>query len=326
VVEVTTKIVLIGGGSGISNLLLGLKRLPVEVSAIVSTMDSGGSSGKLRKELGVLPPGDLRQCVLALATRKKLASLLSHRIGGDGNRFSGDGVSGHSLGNLVLIALSDLNGGLEKGLNEFGKLVGARGKVIPVTLEKAELFVEFEDGRKLSENELNPEVFGSGKHSKVKKAFLSNPVRASESALREIAEADAIVLGPGDLYSSTIANLLVDGIPEAIRNSNARKIFVCSLMTRPQETQGFKASDYARELEKYLGSRVDCNIVNDKKPGKTALAAYSKEGAFPVEFDEGELQKLVSRVVSGNFLKSTKLVRHDPVKTSKAIVNLALEK
>jgi len=226
------KIVVIGGGTGSYTVLKGLKVYPLQISAIVSMFDSGGSTGKLRDNLGVLPPGDLRRCLIALADDDKeniLRDLFSFRFEG--------GVGNHSLGNLIITASEKNYGSLSAGIKKIGQLLNMRGKVIPVSLENSHLRAELKDGSIIN-GENNIDV-PTNERSPINKISLNPSVIINEEAKVAILEADLVVIGPGDLYTSLIPNLLVDGVVEALQKTNARLVYICNLMTKKGETDGY---------------------------------------------------------------------------------------
>ncbi|MBI5635493.1 YvcK family protein [Candidatus Micrarchaeota archaeon] len=306
------KIVAIGGGTGLYALLSGLKEYQVELTAIVSTMDSGGSSGVLRTELGILPPGDIRNCLIALSSDTKgMYELFSHR-------FTKGGLANHSVGNLLIAALTELNdGNFFKAIQEAEKILSVKGRVLPVTLQKHDLCARLENGRVLvGEKKLDGKIAGA----KIRQVFLKPKASiVLPQALDAIKKADVIILGPGSLYGSVIVNLLVDDLPKVIRKSRAKKIYVCNAMTEGGQTYGFTAADHVAQVEKYLGKNsLDAVIANSKKPSKKAIGKYLKEHAQFVEPNIRSTKKL--KAVKGNFITSSELVRYDSKKLAKAII------
>ncbi|MCL6642684.1 MAG: YvcK family protein, partial [Candidatus Bipolaricaulota bacterium] len=223
------RVVAVGGGTGLSSLLRGLKQLTANVTAVVTVMDDGGSSGRLRQELNILPPGDIRNCLIALAEdESQISQLFNHR-------FHGGTLQGHSLGNLVIAGLQEMTGSFDRAIEEMSTLLNTRGQVLPATLEHAELVAEIDDGRIIQGESCIPKAGGRVRHIK-----LSRPnVPAYPKVLEEIRQADLIILGPGSLFTSVIPNLLVAGIREAIERSPAKKFYIMNLMTQPGETTGF---------------------------------------------------------------------------------------
>ncbi len=319
------KIVTIGGGTGHFALLSGLKEYPFEIKAIVSMADHGGSTGRLRDELGVLPPGDIKQCLVALSSSPKiLRDLFLYRF----NRGS---LRGHSFGNLFLSALEKSAGSFERAIEEASKILAIKGKVIPATLDKIELVAVLENGKK---------VFGEEKidtlkpsKTKIKQVFLEPSGKINKQAKKAIKEASAIIIGPGDLYTSIIPNLLVEGMEQALESSKAKKILVTNLMNKRGQTPDFSVYDYLRIIEEYsFKGLFDIVIYNTKKPSKKTLERYKKEGDF-VEFKEPpknvKTKFLGFSLLSEKTFKQTKadkvkrsLIRHNPKKLAQAIISV----
>ena len=313
------KIVVIGGGTGISNLLRGLKRHPVDLTAIVTMFDSGGSSGLLRKEFGYPPFGDLRQCLLALADESLETRALREAFQ---FRFKRDSsLNGHSIGNLILAALTTLGSDLGYAVQEISALLRVTGRVVPIALEPADLCAELEGGQVIrGESDID---LRSTPLPRIRRVFLEPEVEANPVALQRIAEADAIVLGPGDLYTSVIPNLLARHVAEAIASSKATKIYVCNLMTKLGETDGFKASDFVREMLTYLRApALDWAIINTRLPSPSALEAYQREGAYPVEPDLEQVARYVSSILTAELASDELPLRHDAQRTAAAILEI----
>ncbi|MBT7903681.1 YvcK family protein [Candidatus Woesearchaeota archaeon] len=312
------KIVVIGGGSGIFNLLRGLKKKECKVTAIVSMMDSGGSTGVLRDEYGILPPGDVRKCLVALSESSELMKDLFQY------RFPVGGLKGHSFGNLFLTALTQLTGSEEQAILEAGRVLKIKGLVIPVTLDKCNLCAELENGA-VVKGETNIDVPKHDPNLKIDKMFLEPGANAHYGAIKAIEYADLVVIGPGDLYSSLVPNLLVKGISDALQKSSATKIYVCNLMTKHGESTGFCASDFLRVVKLHSGVRFDHVICNDFSqvilPRET-LDKYAKEKAYPVVVDFEKLKFNGINIISKNLLSNLKLLRHDPKKISDLIYSL----
>ncbi|MBI3638505.1 YvcK family protein, partial [Candidatus Wolfebacteria bacterium] len=255
-------IVTIGGGTGSFTLLSGLKKYPINLSAIVSMADDGGSTGVLRDELGVLPPGDVRQCLVALSeSSETLRELFNYR-------FESGGLKGHNFGNLFLSALEKISGGFQKGVEESGKILNVKGEVIPVTESDVKLVMKLKNKEVLNgEDEIghNYEIQKIG----IEKLFLTPKPKPNKKAVSAIKKADAIIIGPGKLYCSILPNLLVKEISGAIKKSKAQIIFVCNLFNKKGETDKFSMSDYVKEIEKYIGkNRIDYVIYNIQKSPK----------------------------------------------------------
>lgn len=320
------KIVVIGGGTGTFSALRGLKKYPVDLTAIVTMMDSGGSSGRLRDDLGVLPPGDIRQCLVALSSSSTIMrNLFNYRFG------RGD-LAGHTFGNIFLSTLEKTTGDFKKALSEAGKILRINGKVVPVTFKKCNLCVKLADGKTIIGEKHIDITEGQKKRAKISKAFLRPKTIANEDAIREIKQASYILIGPGDLYTSIIPNLLVDGVTEAIKQSKAKKIFVMNLMTKCGQTTKYKASDHVYDLKQYLGKGVlDLVLINKKKPAEQTLKWY-KRYFEEVVFDDLKEERF--KIVRKNLIKDVliekdkadkyrrSIIRHDPQKLAKAIIDL----
>lgn len=306
------KIVVIGGGTGLSVLLRGLKEYTSNLTAIVTVADDGGSSGRLRDELGILPPGDIRNCLAALADKEPLMEeLLQHR-------FRAGELAGHSTGNLLLAALCEMTGGFDCAIRAMSRVLAVRGQVLPATLTNVTLCAEMEEG-KVVRGESN--ITGSG--GRIKKVFLM-PSRCypQAEALAAIREADAVVLGPGSLYTSIIPNLLVKGIAEALAKSPAARIYVCNVMTQPGETEGYSASDHLKSITAHAGRLVDYMIVNTGAVPSRLKARYRQEGAKPVVADLDNIAALGVDAVAEDLIHQTLVVRHHPDRLARVILKL----
>lgn len=265
------KVVVIGGGTGNFVVLKGLKRYPLELTAIVSMADDGGSTGILRDELGVLPPGDVRQCLVALSDSSRLMrSLMNYR-------FENGGLGGHSFGNLLLSALEKVTGSFEKAVEEASKILSIKGKVIPVTTHQVRLKMVL-NNRKVLEGE--KEIYLSQEIDQGYKTIYLEPFpKVNPRVIDEILNADLVVIGPGGLHTSLIPNLLVEGVCEAIRRTDARKVFIVNLMNRKGQTTAFRSSRYLEELVRYLGEDVfDHILINKQLPPEELIEIYANEG------------------------------------------------
>jgi uncharacterized cofD-like protein len=314
------RIVVVGGGTGNFAVLQGLKNYPVDLSAIVSMADDGGSTGILRDELGVLPPGDVRQCLVALSTSSRLMrSLMNYR-------FEQGGLGGHSFGNLLLSALEKVTGSFEKAVEEMGRILAIKGKVIPVTTHEVRLKMILSN-RTVLEGE--KEVYLSQEIDQGYKSIYLEPYpKANPHALEEIRLADLIVLGPGGLHTSLIPNLLVDGVSDALRRSHAKKVFVVNLMNRKGQTTGFKVTDYLKEIIRYLGEDLfDFILVNNQEPPKELIDVYAEEGAL-VENDLQEERVICAPLlgcvgeVQMRDLMRRSLIRHDSKKIAQELIKI----
>jgi uncharacterized cofD-like protein len=314
------KIVVIGGGTGNFAVLRGLKNYEVDLSAIVSMADDGGSTGILRDELGVLPPGDVRQCLVALSNSSHMMrSLMNYR-------FENGGLEGHSFGNLLLSALEKVTGSFEKAVEEMGKILYIQGKVIPVTTHQVRLKMLL-NNRRLLEGE--KEVYLSQEIDQGYKSIYLEPFpKANPHAIDEIMNSDMIVVGPGGLHTSLIPNLLVEGVSEALRNSHAKKTFVVNLMNRNGQTTGFKVNDYLKEINRFIGEDIfDFILVNSQKPSEELIEVYAEEGEF-VENDLFE-DRVISMPLLGEPKETLKkdllkrsLIRHDPKKLAQELMKI----
>ncbi|MDP3093182.1 MAG: YvcK family protein [bacterium] len=324
------KIVVIGGGTGTYVVLFGLKKYPVKLSAVVSMSDSGGSNRILRDEFGLLPTSDIRQCLVALAANNNGSEALLRKL--FMYRFCrGKGTKGMTFGNLFMAALADILGSQEKAIIQTQNILKIKGEILPVTLTDSQLVAVYENGRKVAGEHYIDEPRHNGK-IKIKKAFLSPTAKAYLPAIRAIKKADLIVIGPGDLYTSIISNLLVKGITDAIRKSRTKKVFVMNLMTKCGQTYGLSAKDHIFALEKYLGKNsLDFVLINSKPMPPGILKKYQAERAFPVVDDLKDSQpkvirkdflgrQVISRVAEDVLWRS--LIRHDSHKLAKAIINL----
>lgn len=317
------KIVAIGGGTGLPIMLEGSKTYSKHLTAVVTVTDSGRSSGVLREEFGILPPGDARNCLVALSEteeqERELYQLFQYRF----NRGS---LEGMSLGNLLMTALTDITGSFEEAIKKASKILNIRGKVLPSTLDNTHICAQLEDGTYVEE-EFNVRAVGK---PPIKDVFLKdNNVASPSEAVEEILKADIIVIGPGSLYTSIITNLLVSGIRNAIRNSKATKIYVCNIVTQPGQTDHYKVSHHINAIIKYLGEGVlDYVIVNNNIPRKDILNRYQKEGAGVVFMDDGvynlnvnvKKADLVEDISQKRILwEKQDLLRHDPDKLADSI-------
>jgi uncharacterized cofD-like protein len=270
------KIVVMGGGTGTFTVLSGLKNYPHDLTAIVAMADDGGSTGVLRDELGVLPPGDVRQCLVALSSSDELMrTLMSYR-------FSEGTLRGHSMGNLLLSALEKITGRFDLAVEKASEVLRVRGRVVPATLDKVSLMARV-NGRKVKGQKKIDETRIAGRLERI---YLHPSARANPSALRALREADAIVIGPGNFYSSLIPNLLVKGIPEAIRRSKAKKILVCNLMARTDQLAATNVRAFTEAMERYLGGAFDVVIYNNKRPRPQLLSRYEKENEALLQWNE----------------------------------------
>ncbi len=310
------KVVTVGGGTGQYTLLRGLKNYDINLGAIVSVSDNGGNTGQLRVEFGILPPGDLRNCLIALSDEselKDLMKLFQYRF----PRTNGV-LSDYSLGNMILTALTEIEGDIAKGVKICSNILRIKGSVFPVSLTNNHLCGRTYDGRRLF-GEVN--VSYPYAPEKIDRIWLEPESYIYSEAANALRSADLIILGPGDLYGSVIPNLLVKGFKEALAESKAKIVYVCNLVTK-HGTYGFRASDFLREIERYLERKVDYVICNTKKPTQNIVDKYKEEDSF---FVEPDLQ-------GGNIIKEDLLLeleinnkitaRHNPDKTVRLIMGL----
>lgn len=308
-------VVAVGGGTGLSTLLRGIKSYTANLTAVVTMMDTGGSSGRLRTGLDVLPPGDVRNCLLALAEdEERMARFMQHRFS------SGEGLVGHSLGNILLAGMEQATGGFDRAVEEASRFLSVRGQVIPSTLDRTDLVAEMADGR-----EVVGEAEIAAAHAPIRRIRLAQPAQPYHVALDAIAHADLILLGPGSLYTSTIANLLVDGISDAVGRSPGEKMVIMNLMTEPGETDGFAASDHLRVLAEHVNlRRFHAVMVNNEPPPPQILARYRVEGSEPVRDDLRGAKTFGLRVIRVPLLEIVELegkptVKHDPHKLARVL-------
>src|SRR3989344_11762 len=296
---------------------MALKNFDFNLSAIVSMCDDGGSTGKLRDDYGVLPPGDIRRSLVALSSAtKSLRKLFDFR-------FKGGDLDGHSLGNLFLTALEKTEGTFHRAVATASEVLNVKGRVIPVTLNNIRLQAELENGKVIS-GETNIDIPKHNPELKITKVFLKPEARANPEALEAIKKADLIVIGPGDLYTSIIPNFLVGSIAKAVRFSKARKIFICNLMTKNGETNNFSVMDFVSAIERYLGKDVlNYVLVNSKRPGGVRLKRYAEEKAQLVVLPKDYKNRLdKTEILKADLLTKSGLVRHDPKKLANQILNL----
>lgn len=319
-------IVTIGGGTGQFTLLSGLKKYPVHLTAIVSMADDGGSTGVLRDELGVLPPGDIRQCLVALSEADSIMRELFNY------RFDVGGMKGHNFGNIFLSALEKITGSFEEAVRVSGMVLATRGSVIPVTTKSIALVCGHGADACVGEHAINDADMNDRESLHLRPEAYANP-----KAVAAIEQADCIVIGPGNLYCSILPNLLVKGIPEAIARSKATLVYNCNLMTKKGHTDGFTVADFIGEIERYVGrNRVDYVTYNSSALEPALLERYAPEGA-PVAVPEGSLERpgltplpadLVSsrlHVQKANDTVRRTLIRHDPDTLAALIIQNCLK-
>ncbi len=312
------RIVAIGGGTGLSTMLRGLKHVSPNITAVVTVADNGGGSGVLRHELGMPPPGDVRNCLQALAnTEPTMEALLAYR-------FKEGNLKGQSFGNLFLAALTDMSGGFDLGVEKMSEVLAITGRVLPVTTASVELIADFDDGATvMGESEIAE--YKTGESRRILRVYLS-PDRpaALPGCIQAIREADLILLGPGSLYTSVIPNLLVEGIAQAIHEAQAAKVYIMNLMTQDGETEGYTAADHVRALFDHGGDGLfDHCLINDLPVPPAALELYRREGAAPISVDVTALARMGVRAAFAPVADySRSLVRHDPMALARAVMDL----
>lgn len=318
------KVVTIGGGTGSYVILRGLKMYTLDITAVVTMFDSGGSTGVLRDEFGVLPPGDVRRCLLALSEGKRaeiVRQLLAYRF--DTGKLGTNGSGrGHSFGNLLLVALSSIYGSDIEGIKKASELLDIKGKVLPVSVDKSHVHARLEDGTEIEgEGNIDEPKHDGEKH--ITEIYLKPEAHVFDETADAILDADTIIICPGDLYSSLMPNFVVKGMPEAIQESTAKKIFVAPLMTKWGETNGYTVSMVAKELCRYIGIEMfDAILCNTTKPDPAMLAAYAEEKKIPMPFDTVELETYATEVILGDFASESDLARHDSDKVAKVLAEL----
>jgi uncharacterized cofD-like protein len=310
------RIVALGGGTGLSTLLRGLKGYTSNVTAIVTVTDDGGSSGRLIRDKGMIPPGDIRNCLVALAdAEKQMTDLFQHRFKDDSGT-----LSGHAIGNLLIAALVDqAKGDFEKAIQIASDVLAIRGRVVPATLEHVRLRAVLEDG-----TEVCGETAIVAAKRRIKRIHI-DPAEcaAHKDAVEAIRSADLICIGPGSIYTSIIPNLLVPGIAEALRDSTAKKVYICNVMTEPGESDSFSASEHAATILNNVESRVfDYCLVNTGIPSDVSLSKYREVGQVLVDADLDRIRSMGFKILQGNFMSESDFVRHDPMKVAERLVAL----
>lgn len=305
---------MIGGGTGVFTVLSGLRKYPLDLNAVVTMADDGGSTGILREEFGILPPGDVRRALVALsyADNRILADLFNYR-------FEEGSLKGHAFGNLMLTALERLCGDFGDAVSEAAKILAVRGKVLPVTLANVRLHAMLEDGTMIRGEE-NIDIPKHDPRLKIKKVFLEPKASIHPKAEHAILRADLIVIGPGDLYTSIMPNLVVGGMRETLARAKGKKVYVVNIMTKWGETNGFLVNDFIRVIESELGHGVlDYAVINTKRPSASRFYRYEKE--FSEFVIPGDLPQSPMPVF-GDFLRRQGFVRHDPEKLASILVSL----
>ncbi len=304
-------IVALGGGTGLATVLRGLKQYSSNLTAVVTVFDDGGSSGRLRRELGILPPGDIRDCLVALAEAEPLMTQLFEY------RFRGGALDGHAFGNLFIASLTGVTGDLEQAVKETSKVLNIRGRVLPATAHDVVLAAEFDDGRVVE-----GESTITAARGRIRRVSL-RPADAPPlpEVIDAIADADLILLGPGSLYTSVIPNLLVQGVADALRAASAPCVYICNVMTQPGETDGYTAADHVRAIHAHTGAGVCTYVIVNTRPPQTRalLERYAAQGSRPVEPSLSEIQALSLVPVGVPLMSEEELLRHDPLSLAEAV-------
>lgn len=324
-------VVVVGGGTGTYTLLSGLKKYPFDLSAIVSMMDSGGSNRIIRDEFGLLPTSDLRQCIVALASEGEneiIRQLFTYRYN------HGTGIKGMTFGNLFMAALTDIYGSQDEAIQKTCELLDVTGAIIPVTFDNTNLVAKYDNGKQVLGEHYIDEPEGENASHSIVELSVFPPAQANPKALHALKKADYIALGPGDLFTSTLSNVVISGVAEAIAASKAQKVYVMNLMTRKGQTTGFKASDHLNTIKKYLGVDIDIVIINSTPiTSQEILMRYEAENAYPVVDDLGDSFRKIkivrADVVSNEIFEkpssdtlTRSLIRHDSDKLAKVFHTL----
>ena len=304
-------VTVIGGGHGLSVLLRGIKTSTNNVSAVVTVADDGGSSGRLREELGIIPPGDLRNCLVALAdTEPLMEKLFQYRFEGNSE------LAGHSFGNLFIAAMNEVTGDMETALKESSKVLAVKGRVIPASKEHVRLDALMDDGTIVEGESQIPEA-----HKKIRRVQLfPKKVQAVPAALEAIESADAIILGPGSLYTSIMPNLLVDGVADALKKSKAIKIYICNVLTQPGETDNYTAAQHAKAILDHAGHGVIDYVLVNSTPIPESM--WQGTGAKPVVIDEDKINALGMGLIKEDLMSTKEVGRHDPNKLCAAVMKI----
>ncbi len=309
------RIVVIGGGTGMPVLLRGLKNLPVQLTALVTVADDGGSTGRLRKEMAIPAPGDIRNVIAALSDAEPmLIDLFQHRFE------AGKGLSGHSMGNLLLAALTSVTGDFYTGIKEISRVLNVKGKIYPISNEIMSLHAEMEDGSIVSGESNIPLA-----EKRIKKVFLSpEPVHPLPNAIKAIEEADLVVISPGSLYTSILPNLIIPGIDRAIKETAGEVVYVCNVMTQKGETTGYSASDHVKAIDDHIGTEcIDTIIVQNQSISKPVRDRYLQENATPVSYDTACLRAMGLDVIEDDIIDhSRQALRHNTDKIAKILYSM----
>ncbi|MFD2208342.1 uridine diphosphate-N-acetylglucosamine-binding protein YvcK [Virgibacillus halophilus] len=313
------RIVVIGGGTGMPVLLRGLKNLPIDLTALVTVADDGGSTGRLRSEMDIPAPGDIRNVIAALSdVEPMLIELFQHRFA------NGNGLSGHSMGNLLLAAMTSITGDFYTGIKEISRVLNVKGTIYPISDENLYLHAEMTDGSIVSGESNIPLA-----QKKIKRVFLSPQlIHPFPGALQAIEQADLVVISPGSLYTSIMPNLIIPSVDKAIQKTNAQVVYVCNVMTQDGETTGYTASDHVKAISAHIGNgTIDKIIVQDEPISKAMQERYAKENAEPVINDVDVLKKMGLDVIEGDMIDHQRsALRHDTKKIAKLLYSIMSQK
>lgn len=310
----TPHVVALGGGTGLSSLLRGLKHRDLDISAVVSVSDDGGSSGRLRRELGMLPPGDVRNVLVALADDESLMGRLFQ------HRFADGDLSGHPFGNLILAALTEVTGSFDEAVREASRVLKVNGRVIPATLQHVRLWAEREDGSESCGETLIASGVGA-----CRRVWLDPEPNAHPDAIAAIHDADLVLLGPGSLFTSVLPHLAVGEIAQAVREAQGLRVYVCNIMTQPGETDGMDAVAHLDRVLEVAPGGVDVVVVHAGALDAASVAHYGAQGQQPVVVDVGALASRGVRVVTADVAESDRVVRHEPERLADVLIPLASE-
>ncbi|WP_099159915.1 gluconeogenesis factor YvcK family protein [Virgibacillus ndiopensis] len=313
--EQLPKVVVIGGGTGMPVLLRGLKSLPIHLTALVTVADDGGSTGRLRTEMDIPAPGDIRNVIAALSDAEPmLLDLFQHRFA------NGNGLSGHSMGNLLLAALTSITGDFYTGIKEISRVLNVKGKIYPISNESMSLHAKMEDGTIVSGESNIPLV-----KKRIESVFLSpQSIQPLPNAVRAINNADLVVISPGSLYTSILPNLIIPKIDIALNNSKGKVVYVCNVMTQAGETTGFTASDHVQAIRNHVGNEcVDSIVVHNEPISESVRDVYAEENAEPVVYDTEQLLEMNLQIIEGDIIDHSKsTLRHDTHKIAKLLYSL----
>jgi len=316
------KVVIIGGGKGLSNILSGLKEYTSNITSIVATFDDGGSTGRLMEEMDILPPGDIRRSIIALSQSEPAMEKLL------GYRFQDGKVNNHSLGNLIIVAMTEIMGGFAPAIQKLSSIFNVKGKILPVSLDKAKLCAGLENGEiVVGEDNIRPRVLEA--KSRIKQIFLKDTVaNPAPGVIEAINEADVIVIGPGSLYTSVICNLLVNDIGKAIIQSKAKKVMIANLMNEPGETLGYTLAKHVNEVERYLGKHaLDYVLANNGEITEDMMYDFNQGASTPVTVDLENIQNRTISVIEEDFvITAPNSILHDNLRISEILIEIAKSK